>query len=189
VPLVPFSTTGWTWVNQGSATIVEDGGSVFLTCPTAAGENVRALVKALPAGTPTITLAVLLAAYPVNYCIVGLTLRESATQKLVSFQHVTGATGLCQYHARRNTNPTTFASSAGGPSANFITTPPIHFIRVRITATQYVYDYSFDGINFVQTFTENKNAFFTTAPDQVGLMVMNGSGAPLYVPFLSWRET
>jgi hypothetical protein len=187
VPFVPFSTAGWTWVNQGTATVTEGGGVVYMTAPSIAAENVRALVTALPAGTPTITVAAMFnPGHALNTCFLGLLLRESATQKL-SILEVAGQSGGALLGVRRNTSATLWASNA-------ILTPPtlwptFSYIRVGVTATQYVYSYSYDGVNFTTLLTENKNAFLTTAADQIGIMVMNSNtGATIGASFLSWVQ-
>lgn len=188
VALQPFSTTGWTWVNQGAATVAETARSVFLTCPSVASENVRALVTALPAGTPTITVGLIPVHWQVNFCMTGVALRESATGKLVSFQIENGASVRC-VSGRKNTNPTTIASGIGGTP--FIALPPaIWFLRVQITATQYVLTWSANGVDFTPFITENKNAFFTTGPDQIGLMLQNfNSGTNIYTSYVHWSES
>jgi hypothetical protein len=187
VPLVPFSTAGWTWVNQGAATVTEGGGVVYMTAPSIAAENVRALVTALPAGTPTITLAAMFnPGAPISTCFLGLLLRESATQKL-SILEVAGQSGGVLLGVRRNTSATLWSANAI-LTANVLW-PMLFYIRIGVTATQYVYAYSFDGVNFTPLLTENKNAFLTTAADQIGIMVMNSNtGVTIGASFLSWVQ-
>jgi hypothetical protein len=189
VPLSPFSIASWTWVNQGSVTVTEGSNIVYLSCPSVAGENIRAKVKTLPAGTPTITLALIGAPmYVVNYCVAGLALRESATSKIVQWCLQSGATGGTVIQGRRSLNATSVASVMG-QTPNLAALQPILFLRVQMTATQYVFWYSFDGVNFVSQFTENKNAYFTTAPDQIGIFIANNSGTTSGASLLSWVET
>jgi hypothetical protein len=187
VPLAPFSVAGWTWVNQGPATVIETGHAVFMTCPSVAGENIRALVKSLPAGTPTITVGLIPVTWRLNYCSLGLALRESATGKLVSFMFDTYVSAR-QISGRRNTSPTAFASSM--TATPYIAAPPtVWYFRSQFTAAQYVFSWSLDGVNFLPYLTENKNAFFTTAPDQIGLMQMNNCGTSISASFVHWSET
>jgi hypothetical protein len=191
-PLAPFSVTGWTWFNQGTATVTEGGGIVFITDPvTTAGEALRGQTKALPAGTPTITVGVLAPTYGLitgGRCA-GVTLREAGTGKLVSLSVYTDNSGNF-VHWARNASPTTLTSSGNTPRLAWI--PPIVFLRVQITATQYVFTYSYDGRNFIPVLTDNKSVFFTTGPDQIGWCCINtfaGAGVGTFASFLSWQET
>lgn len=190
VSLSPFSVAGWTWVNQGAAAYSENSRSVVMTCPSAAAEQNRILVTALPVGTPTIVLGLVPWLYAVDLCFAGLTLRESATGKLVHLTVASGA-GTLQIAGRRCTSPSAFASNAAGIVA-FKVLPPLLFFRVRILATQYALDWSFDGLNFIAgpgSLTENKNAFFTTGPDQVGIFMQNSCGTTSYASFIHWSQT
>jgi len=66
----------------------------------------------------------------------------------------------------------------------------IFYLRFQITATQYVGTFSLDGINFMPFLTENKNTFFTTAPDQIGwAMKCQQTTRAIGCSYVSWKET
>ena len=191
VPLVPMSTVGWTWFNQGTATVTEASGVVYakLDAPGFV-ENSRGQVKALPTGTPTITMA-MMPNVPIpgggGSAATGIVLRESATGKLieVGFSNVNGT---LRFEIRKMNSPT--SAAAGG---SFIAMPPfvpsLFFFRVQITATQHIFSYSMDSVNQIVLLTENKNAFFTTAADQVGwFSYTHGTSGSIWTSFMSWRE-
>jgi hypothetical protein len=48
-------------------------------------------------------------------------------------------------------------------------TAPYQIFKVGDTGTNLTYAVSTDGINFLEVFSQARGAFFTTAPDQVGV--------------------
>jgi hypothetical protein len=184
VPFTPFSTVGWTWVNQGSATVTEGSNIVYMSTPSASGENLRALTKALPAGTPTITLACLLSGAR-NSLQAGLLLYESATQKGLAIC-INAASGGLEFQVKRENSPTSFNALLTNIAW---VAGPIYYLRIRVTATQYLFDVSGDGVNWIPWVTENKTAFLTAGADRIGIYMLNNSGQVGSASFLSWAES
>jgi hypothetical protein len=187
VPFVPFTTVGWTWVNQGGATVTEGSNVVFFSCPSVPGDQQRLLVKTLPAGTPTITLVSMFnPAFRYNYVAMGPCLRESGSGKFLHFFYQTNTGGGGLGYQRWN-SPTSYnaapllINTTGG--SGFV------YQRIRVTATAYVFSLSFDGVNFTDLATENKSAFLTVGANQIGLCVNNQSGYAAGASFLSWVES
>lgn len=182
VSLQPFSITGWTWHNQGSATVTETARSVFFTLPSGSGNN-RGLTKALPGGTPTITLAVQAFIPGGQTTTFHLQLRESTTGRTVRY----GLSGDQQaFVGSRLNSDTSWANNFANQSLTH--SPGLAFFRVQLTATQYTFAFSVDGIHFIDALTENKNAFFASGPDRVGFGGEN-SLATAYATFVHWSES
>jgi hypothetical protein len=188
LPRVPISTASWAWLNQKGATLDEQAGTVLLSVPVSATESMTARVKTLPTGTPIITTGFFGMPFVNVYSHAGLILYESATGKAVAIHFKTGAGRLDgRFAVRKNTSLTAFSAEAFASAYVFITAG-IFYVRAAITATQYALSYSYDGLYFHAALTENKNAFFTTGPDQVGIMGQTFAAPDLKVEFLHWSE-
>jgi hypothetical protein len=187
VPFSPFSVAGWTWVNQGGASVTEGSNIVHAVLPAVSANAIRGQVKALPAGTPTVTVATIPLLWTVAQSQAGIALRESATDKWVAL-FLTGYTAGLSVEYHKHTTATTYST---GVSVGVLWTfGSMLYLRFQITATQYVASVSLDGVNFAPVLTENKNAFFTTGPDQIGwAMKCQQTTRAIACSYLSWLET
>lgn len=157
--------TGFAWVNQGTATYVEEYGAGHLSVPAAVGSNLRGIFKTLPTATAYAITSKCGIAYSFNNYVspCPLVLRESATGKLYSL-------GL---NATRQMVTMTWASVTAGAST--ITQwncgfAPMYWRIKKNSATSWDFAASQDGISwFTLAAAANVNTFFTTAPDQIGM--------------------
>jgi hypothetical protein len=84
--VTPPPATGWVWVNQGAATAAEAGGAWHLDLPAdTGGNNLRALTRAIPGGTPRALSALVECDLMQTGNRCGLVLRETLTGKLIFF--------------------------------------------------------------------------------------------------------
>lgn len=99
-------STGWSWVNQGGATITtETGGGLTLVAPAGAGENLRIYARTM---TSTFIAHVQQFAPKTDSNGTGIGVRDSATGKIVLFS-ISGSTlalGVYKY-----TNATTYSAT------------------------------------------------------------------------------
>jgi hypothetical protein len=177
-PIVPGD---YSWVNQGTASVVDSGGVSTLTAPSVT-TNVR-LRKKAKSGVFTITaLVVFDQATGVN-SEMGLLLRESATDKMV---------GICLRDAttlsvQRWTNVTTIGTTLVNRIVGNRTQA---WLRMSNDGTNIISSYSFDGMNLIQIDSHAKTGSFTTDSDEAGYFVCNrSSGADQRLSTLSWMES
>jgi len=180
----------WTWVNQGTATAVDEADSIYFATQTASGNNARALVRAAPA-TPYVVTACF---YPlltlVNSNSVGLCFRESSTGKLVSWVWTTNGAGT--------PSPILLAGKYASPtvySANYQTYAPgiwgaPIWLRIADNGTNRLMGWSTDGRHWIDYHTIGRTDFLTGGADQVGLFAeaVNLSYSPA-MNLVSWKVT
>jgi hypothetical protein len=156
--------SAFSWVNQGSATTTSKG-SVFMTTPNAAGSNLRIRIKSLPSPPYTIEIGFIPLAYPIQYTMQGLVLRNSGSGKLVtigpqqvaSYQEIT----LDYFNS-----PTSFSST---PFQNGGFFPPIWWLKLYDDTTNRHLLFSNDGVDWVEFYSQVSSSFII--PDQYGYFV------------------
>ncbi len=184
-PLFPFTappSSGWSWVNQGTATIDTTGGPIALTSVATSGDDIRAYVRTAPS-TPYVITAHLrhnLTATAAAYC--GLCWRQSSDGKLVTFQMQRET----QMRVIRWTNPTTY-----GGAVDLDEVPPswsVEWFRISDDGTDRKVWISADGQHWVLLHSIGRTTFLTA--DQVGIAVNSGSTTrDLTLTLLSWAAT
>ncbi len=181
------TTTGFSWVNQGSATVVTtDGGLAFGSPGVGVNPaNLMMYLKTTPATPYTFTAGFLATLYPANQTCVGLVLRESATGKVVFlrllFDTATSLTNTDMVvSVDKYANPTTPAGTYVGISASVLKGPLIWF-QIGNDDSNLTFKYSNNNVNFTTVLTTTITDYFTTAPDQFGYCLSsndaNGSAA------------
>lgn len=113
----------------------------------------------------------------------GILFRESGTSKIVSVSF----RPMSAYAVWYWTNATTFSSEPAGRTAFS------HFdkmwIKIEADGTNLKYNISHNGVNYIELLDTLKDAFFTTAPDQVGFYYSaNSALLNNRVTLLSWSE-
>jgi len=191
IPLSPFSVAGWTWTNQGNASIYEKNNSVFVTTPSAAGANFRLLTKPLTGGAITTYILGYIGCpwWWTDYMSGGLAVLESGSTKAVTYglrtQAVSNTSGTTAfYRGHRLTNPTTI-SVTWGDSPLIASAPPLMFAKVVFTPTTFQFSRSCDGIGWDDLPVETIGTFLT--PDRIGVYIQSVS-ATARIGFPHWVE-
>lgn len=172
-------TTGWSWVNQETATIDTSKGYFDLYAPATSGRDMRLYVRTAP-GTPyTITALVIFNRYPLSPTnIGGLVYRQASLE---------------DFHLIGNYNDLTWASAkwtdANTPSADYIATNGVHhrgplWIRISDNGVNRISSFSTDGDNFVQFHSIGRTDFITA--DQVGIALEGYNNRDAYLRLISW---
>lgn len=169
--------SGWSWVNQGTATYAEAKGAGLLTGTNDTG-NLRAIVKSVPGGSSwEVTMKLGIAISPNNYQNAGVVMRDSATGKLETFWLLnTGAIDVDYW-----SSPTTGVSNQAIESGTRIY--PRYWRVRKNSATSYDFAYSDDGIAFRQ-FASAINITTNVTPDQIGFGCSSNAGG---VPSVACR--
>jgi hypothetical protein len=160
-----LTTSGWSWVNQGSAAVsVSRNGAIVLTEPgRGMGTNFRCYVRSLPSAPYTVTVQIDASPWAKSYIGGGLLWRESGSGKCIfATQTYNGG-----YHLdlAKFTDPST-------PSASYQIidlAENLHWIRLRDDTTNRILETSIDGEDW-HTFHSVGRTDFLTA-DQWGIFV------------------
>jgi hypothetical protein len=190
-PAKPLTTDFATWVNQGVATLTDNGDALSLehNATLTTGNNVIARERNLPAGDWDVLIGARRMWTPKEFLLGGLFLRESATGKIELFGHGSGS-GFIGMTADKFTSTTVFSANRRQVT-DFKQT--IYF-RARKFGTSFKLWASFDGdlwFDYIETIPLSN--FFTTAPDKWGFGIhpvnngaTNATGMRLDV--IDWQE-
>lgn len=192
--LSPFpNLTGFSWVNQGGASIVESKGGYLLTAETAAAsDNFNIYVKSTPSTPYTVTATFMpLLNYKVNSSCVGLILRNSSSGNLITWPFQVDFEP--SMYLFKYTNPTTYASSYGSTSdlafgeLAFYYHTGIITVRIEDNGTTMTFSISADGEIFISVYSRSSTDYIT--PDQIGIFANSYSTTlPARMKLLSWKE-
>ena len=165
----PTTSDFSTWVNQGSATLTDNGDVLSLEHPNTitSGANLKGRERALPSGNWDVVVGCRRLWHTREYFTGGIFLRETSSNKieLFGFGHGSGVSGVSH---SRYTNPTTFFSDRRG-SIEYI---DIAWFRFRKWAGQFMPLFSADGMAWAQFDAGFAlNNFFTSEPDRWGVMI------------------
>lgn len=159
---VPFVDSGYSWINQGTATIAVNGGVGFLTLPQTTGQTIRGRAKSL-GGVPytcVVQLDTIMENSASQAAMFGF--RESGSAKFVCFR--------LEQATVRISNGVTSGTVAGDLYAKNWNNGRAHsriWLKIEYDNTNVKFSFSWDGVNYIQVLSEAKAAHFTTAPDQV----------------------
>jgi hypothetical protein len=177
------AAAAWTWVNQGSASLIDEGGRLTISALPEAGANVHALVKAAPSVPYKITAVIGWMAPPANYVTMGLCFRQSSDGKLaVNFLGYNSAWVIRQ---AKFTNPTTYSADYKS-TANVLSNPIV--LRIADDGTNRISSFSYNGATFWDIQSVGRTDFLTA--DQVGWFTdSEQTTAPTGITLLSWEES
>lgn len=155
--------TGWAWVNQGTATYVEEFGAGHIVGTAQAGDQMRMITRTLPNTTSWVATARIVSAFSaINYSQAGLILRESSTGKMYALNILNQSFDVSLVHW---SGPTVAVATDGTDTPKSGIGP--QYFRVRKnSATSFDYAWSFDGIAW-RYFLNTFNPTYCT-PDQIG---------------------
>lgn len=152
--------SAYTWINQGTATAVDNGNGISLTAPNPGGTQVRALAKTMAAGDFDVKMRMKGSTNGAATPAFGLFMQNNASGKLLLIAYEPSANNL---YFQRWTNVTTFSAGlvtrAINPSFNWF-----RATRVGTTITAY---WSLDGLDWKSLGTDTEGAFSGTI-DRVG---------------------
>jgi hypothetical protein len=189
--MTPPASGDFSWVNQGTSTVVDTKGMMVLkSCDVASGDNLRLLVKTAPATPYEITVAFLAVNPPIvqNYNIpqFGICWRESGSGKVLTY-----GWGLSNYPFyftyAQWTNPTTLSGGVFQYGTPMI--QPL-WIKFSDDGTYRNVKVSCDGVNFAPVQPPQGRTVFCTA-DQIGVFANSwktSNGIPRVVSCLHWRQ-
>lgn len=170
----PPSPGTLTWVNQGSAAASTVNSGINMTVPAQNSDNLRMLVKAIPATPYTFTVGVLATHPPADAGNMGICITDgTGTPKIIAWTVQYGGGGFLGFQLQQWNSPTSFNSVQNYEGRGVA--DPFGFILFRVLddGSNLKWSLSKDGINWVQAFSAGRAAFLT--PADIGLM-MNTHG-------------
>lgn len=192
-----LTSSDFTWVNQGGATISDDGGTLLLTVPTDSGTNVRGMERTPPA-TPYTYIAAFSVVCPSTDSDAkprfGLAFRETSSGKLMLCDFVTESFFNNKFNvsiSRYNSTSSLFTTNDGPREIQIIS--DLMWVKIENDGTNTKWHLSPDGVNWIQYFSEAKNSWFSSGPDRVlwyGINFGNsGTGAvAMHVRLHHWSK-
>ncbi len=183
--LFPLTTPvdgDFSWLNQGTASVVADKGVIHLNAP-AGTSNIRARIMSAPTPPYTVTALVHLYLQIVNYNQAGLCFRESSSGKLQTFLVVVQETDDVYIRTDKLPDNTGFTGTYGGPK--WSQRGPL-WMRMKDDGTNRICQYSLDGVNFITLHSVSRTDYLTA--NQIGFFANSnnatwGCGITLY----SWK--
>lgn len=172
------SASLFSWVNQGSASLTEDGDGIYITSPIAVEEVVRFLEKTAPSTPYNYILRVRLAAGTHNPSSlgVGAFFRETSSGRIIEYAFRENNASSNIQVALNYWNSATSLSSSAGSSPVFCASDSI-FLKIENDGTNLKFHVSCDGVNWLQVFSKSKTDFMTSGPNRVGLGIYQQSAS------------
>lgn len=185
-------TTGFSWVNQGSATDNLAADNLYLETPgQASGLNLRLFVKTAPSTPYTVTVGFMIIVTGVVPSAevpgAGICFRESGSGKIHEF-HWERSSGGQTISSRKWTNATTFsasyASTGYAPEQG-----QLLWYRIKDDGVNRICEFSYDKKRWRTLHTVGRTDFLTA--DQVGFFMRADAGANQVVgmEIISYLET
>lgn len=153
-------SAGWSWVNQGSATLSTVGGVPVMACDGNSSLNLRLRVRSAPSTPYTITTAMSYTGEASDGGG-GLYIRENATGEIIRF----GIDGAGKIRCTKYTSATVYSADYLS-SGTVYSMAPTCFLKLYDNATTRTWSISFDNIGWLE-FTSHSNTDFLTA-DEIG---------------------
>lgn len=179
----PPALASFTWVNQGSSTAAQNGGSgtpILVAIPRTAALNWRLLTMAQPATPYHLSVVFKCGQNNSNSSTSGIYFRDSVGGKMLGLEILTQAS-VATVRVERITNVTTdsstqFTNALYNSPMSFAFTPNAGAIwRLRNNGTTLFADWSFDGYNWSNWYSEAVGTWLT--PDSVGIGGVAATGS------------
>lgn len=175
--MTPPIATNFTWLNQNSAVANNTNQFLYLGGPTSSVINVTGLEINTPTPPYTITAYLLGNWFNANTFGYGMYHRETSSGKIISLQYTYQSYLQVQYN---RWNSTTSLNVVRVPWTNDWWGLPHPWFRLEHNGSDLKYWLSANGYTWRLYAQDTQNAWFTTGPDRIGLMIQTGTGGTGY---------
>ena len=158
--LTPPTLAAYTWLNQGTASAVDNGNGISLLAPSAGSTQVRALYKTIAAGDFDVKIRIKGITNGLGTPAFGMLCQNSGSGKLLLMAYEPSANNL--YFQRWN-SVTSFNSQISVRGVY----PAFNWFRVTRVGTTITYYLSVDGLDWTSIGTEAEGTFSGTI-DRIG---------------------
>jgi hypothetical protein len=181
--------TGWSWVNQGNATVNYVGGALVLEDPEcdATLPQLRILVRPILEAT-TVTMAFTFNGIGSDVPFMGLCLRqEGGTYDGFLYGYgVYSGSSMWVAQWRRYNSPTSLASN--GDWDDYLYPQRLIWWRCQLAGDRRRIWYSADGVNWIMGLDDSISSYFT--PTQFGIFIDPTNNAqPVSMSLVHWEES
>jgi hypothetical protein len=181
--------SGYSWVNKGTSTDTQTttGGAILLNVANNAALNWRIIQVAQPSTPYKVVVQIRCGSAYVNSQTCGIYFYDGT--KLEGIEDLTQSgfsnTGRVEKITNVNTDDSTAASSTN--SAVSVAGVSPEWLQLRNDGATMSFDYSMDGENFVNLFSEAVGTFMTPVDVGAGGVSVNGGSPSLFVDILNWH--
>lgn len=152
--------SAYTWINQGTASAVDNGNGISMTVPNPGGTQVRALAKTMAAGDFDVKLRIKGTTNGAATPAFGMFLQNNASGKLLLMAYEPSGNNV--YFQRWN-SVTSFNSQLAVRAIQ----PAFNWFRATRVGTTITYYFSLDGLDWISLGTDTEGGFAGTI-DRVG---------------------
>lgn len=179
-------SSGWSWFNQGAASINVVGGMLNMNAPSISGDQLRLYARTIPSTPFTLTAMIVPSMTGATTGTCGIAFYESSTGKTVELSYHYNASSVPFIAMTRWTNLTTFGATIGSVGKNQYS--PI-ILSLFDDGSSIVGSYMPDGVNAYQIGSVAVTTGFTTAPNNEAMMMdNNASGVSNSCTIFSWVD-
>lgn len=164
----PPAAASFTGTNVGSSVVSDDGDKLLFTTPPNAGtDSIHVYTEATPGSTWVATACLTMDDQLAASSFWGILARENATGKIVTcnMEYSAAVFGF-GFDVMEWTNATTFSAREAAVASK--QWGSVIFLQIEMTATNLIYRYSYNGLQWKQIASTTITNFFTTAPDEIG---------------------
>jgi hypothetical protein len=183
---------GFSWVNQGVATISTANGGLHMNAIGSGSTDVHLRVMTTPQAAPYALYASFIPLLDAsNQTSSGILLRESGTGKFVFFRLMYDTTSVVAksdlvLSIDKYTTPTTAPVNYLTASASIIASPVV-MLRIIDDGTNLYFSVGNNELYYWTAFTVSRTDFMATGPDQIGYAVSSDPGTgSAGMTLLSW---
>lgn len=170
-----LTSADFTWNNQGTSTITDQNGTMFLRCPGAGGENCRVLYRTAPSAPYSVIAAVQAWNIREGTCNYGLVFRKASDSKLHAFGNSFDDFGPIRYSLYNFNSSTSFSSTPYGRD-DCTHVGEYMWFKIEDNNTNLLFYVSYDGVEWLLVHSLGRTSFMSGGPDQVGFYI-NNSGS------------
>ena len=178
----PPVVAGWTWVNQGSATITQSGGNLWMYCPAEGTDHFHLLKRAAPSTPYSVVLCVKMLAMSAQYPQSFYGWRQSSDGKIVGIAQYVDGVGVSLGSTQGDATP-----KMTGHYVLWAAHALIEWLKFEDNGTNRIVYYGLDGMNWIQLHSVGRTDYLTGDEIFWGLGARNGS-YPVGSLLMSWKE-
>lgn len=190
-PLFPMKEppdTGWSWVNQGIATVQQAEGAIVVSDAGSAAYNMRVRVRSMPSTPYTFTAFMVLAnRYDGDNAVGhGLVMRDSNTSRMTTFGYRNSNAGDDYLRVERWDDANNWDSSPADNDVDFVYTRM--GFRIYDDGSDHYFYWSADMQNWLEFYNEGR-ASWLASQDEIGFFLHPEASATIATAVVSWEES
>lgn len=187
-----LTSTDFTVDNGSTLTLTDDpGGAIVLEQPTQGSTTIAKILRTAPAAPYTIVGAFRITSLAVDTGdggFFGPLFRYSPGAETLRwawrpFENLSTQQWRVEHHIND-----AFQAGIGNYRRWDIKTSCIQWFKIEDNNTDIKFHVSFDGVHFIESFSEGRTVTLGGAPDQIGISIDNVGGFTSFIQLLAWQE-